>query len=244
MLHISNFSLSSALLPLECTGHRRKWGCFTAPTEPHSWWADTHYLPQVDSSLLCCGLRSHLILQTSSIQLPCISDWIRSQYNWYYRDYSFWVFKIQRSHAYQETPAAHSYVLTTTYLCHRAFCSSLQLLFISTRIRPAFFTHHWKASFVFMRTCTSASHLLPSFPVSGQVSDFITWSNVSIPGWVKLPLIVRLLLCTLCSSLNCATALPSPGHPPSFRPPESLLSSLWFSIDPHFLIKRCIFVLC
>lgn len=37
--------------------------------------------PKDDSSLLFCGLHSHLIFEASSTQLPSISDWIQSQYN-------------------------------------------------------------------------------------------------------------------------------------------------------------------
>lgn len=46
-----------------------------------SQWSVTYYLPQVDSSLLSCGLHFHLILETSSTQFSRISDWIQGQYN-------------------------------------------------------------------------------------------------------------------------------------------------------------------
>lgn len=54
-----------------------------------------------------------------------------------------------------------------TYAHHCNFYSSPPKSFLPSS------PHHWKASFEFMQTCTSASHLLPSFLVSGQVSDLI-----------------------------------------------------------------------
>lgn len=105
--------------------------------------------------------------------------------------------------------------------------------------------HHGGAKFVFMQTCTSAFHLLRSFPVSGRVTDLRTWGGFRLPAWVKLPPSSESLLPrTLYSSIVLILCHHQRHLPLSGHPRHHSQHNVCGLLETLISIKGCILVLC
>lgn len=92
----------------------------------------SHHLPQVVGSLYSCSLHSHLVLETSSTQLPVSLIGYKVRITVMLPGSQFHLVQNPRSRAYRKLPAAHPQ--QPPYAT--SFCSSLRFLFVSTQILP------------------------------------------------------------------------------------------------------------
>lgn len=128
------------------------------------------------------GLHSHLILETSSIQLPVFLIGCKVRVTMILPGSQFHLVQnpvvtcLPRNSCCSLICAHNSILLPRASAHHCSFYSSPPRSFLSSP------SNHRKANFAFVQTCSSASHQLPSFPVSWQGQDLITCSDFNLPA--------------------------------------------------------------